>query len=86
MTRKWVQSDHLCRACFGRIYRSDDHQRVWRCSNCGLESSEKSVRSICCCGAKYRNGDDRKLRCQRNERHVQGISGEVVVVSVDGGE
>lgn len=63
----WEIADHVCKVCCGRVLarRNDDGDRVFRCSNCGVEASGKSSAVVCCCGIKI-NGKDGGIRCVIN--------------------
>lgn len=64
----WVITDHVCRVCFGRVLMREtfDRRRVYRCSNCGVETEGKTEAAICCCGMKLKTGVDAGIRCQAN--------------------
>lgn len=72
-------TDHVCRACFGRVVKgrrpegnTDDHAHTWTCTNCGAEHVSRVVSSVCACGLRLKplkaGGNDRDagVRCVRN--------------------
>lgn len=72
---QWVLEQHCCRSCFGRVVsreiRDDDLNRVYRCTNCGLEAEGRRADVICACGMKLhtkgKKGVDVGLRCHENQ-------------------
>lgn len=76
----WLLTDHLCRACFGRVLKHAE-EPTWRCSNCGLSHTGGTHASICACGIKLRNGRNAGLRCTPNNEPTPELPGEIVVVA-----
>lgn len=81
----WRMTDHICRACFGRVLMREgfDGQTVYRCSNCGVERDGVDERVICCCGLKLRTTVDAGIRCRVNENRSPEFPSEIVAVQVD---
>lgn len=73
---------HCCRSCFGRIASfpaaEGGDNRIYQCTNCGLEASGHKPGVVCACGIKLRKrkGDGRSaetlvdagIRCHENRR------------------
>lgn len=76
----WELTDHVCRACFGRIVLSADAGpgRRYRCTNCGLEAIGRDPACVCACGLRLKNGKDAGLRCERNGAPTPEFPSEVV--------
>lgn len=70
----WEITDHLCRACFGRILKraTADGQTIFRCSNCGIERETR--KGMCWCHGRF--------RCQLNTNKTPDFPGEIEVVEV----
>jgi len=74
-------TDHVCRVCFGRILRraaGDGQHRVYRCTNCGQQTTARAVSSLCACGAAMRTGRNLGLRCVRNPDPRPELPNEIV--------
>lgn len=66
----WALTAHVCRVCFGRVLRRSEErgERLYRCSNCGLQRAGADARAICACGIKLRTGADAGIRCVENSQ------------------
>lgn len=77
----WSLEPHVCRSCFGRIASqrtSTPGQRLYQCTNCGVEGVGHKAGVVCGCGIKLRKhrGDGRSadtlvdagVRCHANRR------------------
>lgn len=82
--QSWLLTDHVCRACFGRVLASasDDGAQRFRCSNCGLEAEGRKPEVLCACGLRLKNGRDAGIRCQRNEAPTPEFPSEIVAAEV----
>lgn len=78
----WDISDHVCRACLGRIL-IDRKAHTARCSNCGITADDTNPRSLCACGTKLRGGQDAGIRCIRNPEPSPDFPAEIVATEVD---
>lgn len=90
MTRareEWRLEPHVCRACFGRLVSrpaddADEGQRLYHCSNCGLEAEGHKPSALCACGTKLRKGKgqfvDAGLRCHENSAKSPEFPAEIV--------
>lgn len=82
---QWELTDHICRACFGRLLRreSDDGERhVYRCANCGVEAEGRRESVLCCCGMKLKTGPDAGVRCIPNDQKSPECPSEIVAGQV----
>ena len=56
----WVVEDHVCRKCGGRILRCVSNvitgggNPLWRCADCGEQTSGMTPACLCWCGYKQR--------------------------------
>ncbi len=78
----WEQTDHVCRVCFGRVYRRPHPEgkgTIVRCSNCGLEEIG-THKAICCCGIT--RGKYQKVQCVRQESPTPEFPSEIVSMEV----
>jgi len=81
----WEVTDHVCRACFGRILKreSDDGDGwLYRCSNCGAEAAGRRETVICSCGIKLRTGKDAGIRCMPNTQPTPECPSQIVAEQV----
>lgn len=69
----WRLEPHVCRVCFSRVASRahGDDDRLYQCTNCGLEAHGNKASVICACGSKLRKGKsagyvDAGLRCHAN--------------------
>lgn len=64
----WHLTDHICRACYGRLLvrTTFDKRKVYLCSNCEIEREGTDASVMCCCGTKWRRTQDAGIRCHRN--------------------
>ena len=86
---QWIITDHVCRACFGRVLTrtGDDGQRRYKCSNCELELAGGAVKCLCACGMTMgKKARDMGLRCVRNPRPSPEVPGAIVVAEVQAGK
>jgi hypothetical protein len=87
VTGQWEITDHVCRACLGRVLvgKNDAGVTVARCADCGLEHAGNHL-TICWCAvtlnAKGTRPRDAKLRCQRQERPTPSFPAEIVVAEI----
>lgn len=86
-------TDHVCRACFGRILRGrrpeghgDDRAHTWLCSNCGASSVHREVDSVCACGMRLRHSGDLGLRCIRAVAPTPEFPSQVVATQLSPAE
>jgi hypothetical protein len=77
----WQKTDHVCRVCFGRVYRRPDLNggTVVQCSNCGIEAVG-THKAICCCGLK--RGPYEKVRCIKQDQPTPEFPAEVIAAEV----
>lgn len=81
----WRLTDHVCRACMGRILARDGigDRRIYRCSNCGLEREGGNESVLCCCGIRFGKGQrDAGIRCVPNTNRSPECMSEVVAQEV----
>lgn len=77
----WRLEPHVCRSCFSRIasHRTDTPgERLYQCTNCGIEAVGHKASVVCGCGIKLRKhkGDGRSadafadagIRCHENQK------------------
>lgn len=77
----YALTDHVCRACQGRVLRGDrpageqdEHAHLWVCSNCGAQAVHRDVSSVCTCGIRYKPAlhggpmRDAGIRCRPNDQ------------------
>jgi hypothetical protein len=74
----WRLEPHVCAVCFARVAScpdGDDGDRLYRCTNCGVEAVGHRPAVVCACGLKLRragaNGttgtvQDAGIRCHEN--------------------
>ena len=76
----WQQTDHVCRDCLGRIYRSVNAagKYIVRCSNCGAEAVGDH-RELCACNANRKTS---VFRCRKSEHRTREYPAEIVVTEV----
>jgi hypothetical protein len=76
----WYFTDHVCRACFGRVmvHIHFDRRRTYRCTCCGLTAEGKSEAAICACGIKLKTGRDAGVRCVPNKERRPESPSEIV--------
>lgn len=76
----WTLTDHICRACFGRVLRQPQGEGVrrYRCSNCGLEATGRDESALCACGLRLKGGRDAGIRCERNPTPTPEFPSEIV--------
>lgn len=81
----WVVTDHICRACFGRVLVREtfDRRKIYRCSNCGIETEGKTESVVCCCGIKLKTGIDAGIRCQPNDAPTPEFPAQIVAAQVE---
>lgn len=87
MAELWVLEPHCCRHCFGRLVsRADGNERVYRCTNCGVERSGLKSAVLCACGATVhrKGGGDVNLglRCVENKTRTPECPSEIVAEGV----
>jgi len=80
----WAITDHVCRCCFGRVLMREtfERKRVYRCSNCGLESEGKTEAAICCCGIKLKTGLDAGIRCAISHDRTPEWPAEITAMQI----
>lgn len=89
----WRLEPHVCRSCMGRIASrpigdDEDGQRLYQCTNCGLEAVGNRASVLCACGLKLNRGGGKLvsagLQCHSNRNpslqfpslFVASVSGE----------
>lgn len=84
----WRITPHACRNCFGRVLARPDGEgeRVYRCSNCGLERPGRKTDVICGCGISLKGGKNAGLRCIVQAKPTPECPAQVVVEEVSGGK
>lgn len=70
----WKITDHVCRACFGRVLLSKTQAR---CADCG--ASGQHAIDVCACGVKLHNGVSAGLKCLKNPAISIECPSEIVV-------
>jgi len=82
---QWTLTDHVCRACFGRIVAREtfDRRHVYRCTNCGAEREGRTESVLCCCGIRLKSGVDAGIRCQRNPEPTPEFPSEIVAAQAE---
>lgn len=77
---KWSITDHVCKACFGRLLVCrDEHGKLHvRCADCGLQA-DGSHKALCACGQKLNTGGDAGLRCRPNPNQGPDAPQEIIV-------
>lgn len=81
----WRLTDHVCRACMGRVLAREtfDRKRLYRCSNCGLEREGASPAAVCCCGIRFGKAQrDAGIRCVSNAMRTPECMSEVVAQQI----
>lgn len=90
--RFYRKTDHVCRACFGRVFAYVDAQGAhWvECSNCGLTKRSTRPDSICACGYKLRvkgqhisKWKNAGFRCRPNPNITPELPSQIVVTRDD---
>lgn len=81
----WGITSHVCRVCFGRILfrTTPGGQRVYRCSNCGVEREGDDEQVICTCGLKLKTKVDAGIRCVPNDRKTTECLNEIIAAQVN---
>jgi hypothetical protein len=70
----WKLTDHVCRACFGRVLASETGAR---CADCGLAG--RQVDQVCACGVRLHSKALAGLRCLPNPSISIDCPSEIVV-------
>lgn len=80
----WELTDHCCRVCFGRILRQPGApgERMYRCSNCGLQAQGDRPAVLCSCGMRLKGNRGGLLRCERNPDPRPEFPSEVIAAQV----
>lgn len=81
----WQLTDHCCRICFSRVVvrKSDDGEKVWRCTGCGTEKKGAKASTICACGMKLKTGADAGVRCVVNTDKRPEFPAEITATMAD---
>lgn len=85
--------NHACRACGGRILKSDPDAGGnvgYRCADCGIGASghlsnKHGQAALCFCGARMPGSSGFILRCGVNQTQGLDMPEEVVAIGVESG-
>jgi len=68
----WSLQDHLCKACGGRILKraggpsvmTAGGNPIYRCADCGIQTSSMGPESLCWCGFGHRGQNSTAYLCR----------------------
>lgn len=84
METVWVITDHVCRACLGRVLVSKEKGRkVARCADCGL-TADGGHEAICACNTTRKGGRHAWTRCVPNPNKSTEFPQEIMVEAGEG--
>lgn len=90
MRLMWSITAHVCVACMGRLLERPlkagegsgiagrEHERMYRCADCGIQRFGLSASVLCTCGLKVNGRHNFGMRCAKNRDVSPEFSAEII--------